>query len=247
VLQAYQEDSNDASSLSSVEGNIHFQYACAAIATSHPEVALALKSHKARDLDLKSMWLLDNQSTFDLCCNPDFVHKRGNTKKGGGLCISKECKVPGYDFWVWFTKQAVTNIFCLKNLIRLYWVTYDNECQMAFIVHWGEFGLPNMVFDMHLCGLHNIYYPKKIDGQYGFVQTVANNMKLFTKQQIEGAMKVRHRYETLGYPSNVDFESVLRAGGIGGCTLTADNARAAHKIWGDSVPRLKRKYCEGDW
>jgi hypothetical protein len=97
-----------------------------------------------------------------------------------------------------------------------------------------------MVFDMHSCGLH-IYYPEKIDGQYGFVQTVANNMKLFTKQQIEGAMKARHIYKTLGYPLNADFESVLQAGGIDGCTLTADNARVAHKIWGDSVPRLKLK------
>ena len=50
-------------------------------------------------------------------------------------------------------------------------------------------------------------------------------MKLFTKQQIEGAMKARHLYETLGYPSNTNFESVLRTGGISGCTLTADNAR----------------------
>ena len=95
-----------------------------------------------------------------------------------------------------------------------------------------------MVFDMHPCGLH-VYYPKKINGQYGFVQPVANNMKLFTKRQIEGAMKMRHLYETLGYPLNADFESVLRAGGIGGCTLAADNARVAHKIWGDSVPTLK--------
>jgi hypothetical protein len=109
---------------------------------------------------------------------------------------------------------------------------------MAFIVHREEFGLPNMVFDMHPCGLH-VYYPEKIDGQYGFVQTVANNMKLFTKQQIESVMKAHHLYETLGYPSNADVESVLQASGIGGCTLTADDARVAHKIWGDSVWRLK--------
>ena len=105
-------------------------------------------------------------------------------------------------------------------------------------MHREEFGLPNMVFDMHPCGLH-VYYPEEIDGQYGFVQTVADNMKLFTKQQIEGALKARHLYETLGYPSNADFETVLRAGGIGGCTLTADNAKVAYKIWGDSIPRLK--------
>jgi hypothetical protein len=49
----------------------------------------------------------------------------------------------------------------------------------------------------------------------------------------------RHQYETLGYPSNANFEAVLRAGGIGGCTLTADNAKVAYKIWGNSVPRLE--------
>jgi hypothetical protein len=32
---------------------------------------------------------------------------------------------------------------------------------------------------------------------------------------------------------------VLRAGGICSCTLIPDNARVAHKIWGDSVLRLK--------
>ncbi len=105
ALQAHQEDSDADSSLSSLEGNTHFQYACAGIATTHPEVAMALKSHKAQDLDLRSVWLLDNQSTFDLCCNPDLTHKRRNTKRAmhmssndGGLRISKECKVLGYDF-----------------------------------------------------------------------------------------------------------------------------------------------------
>ena len=47
--------------------------------------------------------------------------------------------VLGYDFWVWFTARAMTNIICLKNLIRLYWVTYDSKRQTAFIVHWEEF------------------------------------------------------------------------------------------------------------
>jgi hypothetical protein len=57
ALQAHQEDGNDNSSLSSKEGNAHFQYACAAIATTHPKVAMGLKSQKAQDLDLRSVWL----------------------------------------------------------------------------------------------------------------------------------------------------------------------------------------------
>ncbi len=77
----------------------------------------------------------------------------------------------------------MTNIICLKNLICLYRVTYDSEQQTAFIAHWEELGLPNMIFDMHLFGMH-VYYPKKTNGHHGFVQTVAENMQLFTKQQI---------------------------------------------------------------
>ncbi len=64
-------------------------------------------------------------------------------------------------------------------------------------------------------------------------------MKLFTKRQIDGALKACHLYETLGYPSNAGFESVLRAGGIGGCSVTVEDAKVAQKIWGSSVPCLK--------
>jgi hypothetical protein len=74
----------------------------------------------------------------------------------------------------------MTNIICLKNIIRLFRVTYDSERGTRFVVHCEEYGLPNMIFDMHPCGLH-VYYPEKTDGKYSFVQTVADNMKLFTK------------------------------------------------------------------
>jgi hypothetical protein len=95
-----------------------------------------------------------------------------------------------------------------------------------------------MVFDMHPCGLH-ICYPEKTDGKYSFVQTVDDCMKLFTKRQIEGALKARHLYKTLAYPSNADLEAVLQVCGIGGCTVTVDDAKVAHKIRRASVPKLK--------
>ena len=81
ALQAHKEDTDDDSNLSSEDGDAHFQYACAAIEATNPKVAMALKSHKAWDLDLRSVWLLVNQSTFDLCCNPDFSGKRRNAKQ----------------------------------------------------------------------------------------------------------------------------------------------------------------------
>ncbi len=102
------------------------------LSDSYPKIALALKSKKSMGLDLRNVLLLDNQSTFDLCCNRKFMssvktalNALNMTSNGRGLRISEKCKLPGYEFWVWFGKKATTNIICLKNLIKIYRVTYD--------------------------------------------------------------------------------------------------------------------------
>jgi hypothetical protein len=48
ALQDLNKDSKDDSSISSEEGDVHFQYVCAAIASTNPNVAMALKSPKLR-------------------------------------------------------------------------------------------------------------------------------------------------------------------------------------------------------
>ncbi len=107
ALQSHYKDREDNSSISSEEEDAHFQYTCAAIASTNLNVAMALKSPKAWDLDLRNVWLLDSQSTFDLCCNNDFAAKKRKAKQalnmssnGGGLHISKECMVLGYETWM---------------------------------------------------------------------------------------------------------------------------------------------------
>jgi hypothetical protein len=60
-------------------------------------------------------------------------------------------------------------------------VTYDSKLDTTFIVHHSAFGLPDLLFEMIPYGLH-VCYPKKM-GEFGFVQTVEDNMKLFSKQQ----------------------------------------------------------------
>jgi len=73
ALQKCNEDED--SSLSSVEGSSHFQDAMDMLEEHHPKVVLALKSRKFTNLDLRNVLLLDNQSTFDLCCNKMFASK----------------------------------------------------------------------------------------------------------------------------------------------------------------------------
>jgi hypothetical protein len=101
------------------------------------------------------------------------------TSNGGGLKITKKCKIPGYKYLVWYGKEAITNIICFKNIIKCYQVTYDSKLDTTFAVHRSAFGLPDLWFEMHPCGLQ-VCYPKKL-GEFGFVQTVEDNMKLFSK------------------------------------------------------------------
>jgi hypothetical protein len=60
--------------------------------------------------------------------------------------------------------------------------TYDSEVDttLLFVVHRSAFGLPDSFFEMNPSGLH-VCYSKNM-GEFGFVQTVEDNMKLFSKQ-----------------------------------------------------------------
>jgi hypothetical protein len=101
ALQKCDEDDEDDSSLSSIEGSTHFQEAVEILSNSHPKIALALKSKKSTGLDLRDNLLLDNQSTIDLCCNRKFtslvktaLNALNMMSNGRGLRISEKCKLP---------------------------------------------------------------------------------------------------------------------------------------------------------
>jgi hypothetical protein len=105
TLQKRNEDDNDNFLFSMMEGSNHFQDAVEILKEHHPNIVLALKSRKFTDFDLKNVLLLDNQSTFNLCCNKKFVSKifkAENTllvmNNGSGLKITKKCKIAGYKY-----------------------------------------------------------------------------------------------------------------------------------------------------
>jgi hypothetical protein len=76
-------------------------------------------------------------------------------------------------------------------------------------------------------------------GQFGFVQTVEDNMKLFSKRHVAGARKARELFEKLIYPSTADFRAIVSAGGVPGSDVTLDDVKAAEVVWGRSVLKLK--------
>ena len=98
--------------------------------------------------------------------------------------------------------------------------------------------MTDLRFVEHPSGLHILQQP---DGDLGatFVQTVEENMKMFTKRQVENASKARELYEMLQCPSKDDFDITLRTNAIKGCRVTVEDAQIMWKIWGPSVIKMK--------
>jgi hypothetical protein len=111
--------------------------------------------------------ILDNLSSVDVFCNPDFAtnltrsprskHLIGN---GGLLTAHLKAQIPGYHQDVcWFCKKAVTNIIGLRNLTKQFRVQYDCDNQI-FVVDRTPYGLPAMNFCLHSCGgLYSYFTP----------------------------------------------------------------------------------------
>lgn len=198
-----------------------------------------------KDICMRNVILLDNESTMDLFCNRQLITGVHNSKdsvkvksNGGTLMVKQKATLDGYHSKVWFKKRAVTNILALANVTKQYRVTYDSGNDKGFVVHRSEFGLPDMRFQLHRSGLH-IYDPKM--EQLTFVNTVEQNMQAFTKRQIASAHEAKSLYAKLAYPSIKDFEWTVISNQIQDCPITKNDIENAQAIWGKDVAALKGK------
>ena len=104
--------------------------------------------------------------------------------------MKKKETLKGYNREVWFDPKALTNIVCLKNVREQWPVSYDCGAGV-FTVHREKDGLHDISFHMIEEGLH-VYIPPS-NGK-AFVNTVADNMEGFSKQQVKQAKKARELY-----------------------------------------------------
>jgi hypothetical protein len=108
---------------------------------------------------------------------------------GGNLPLSHVADFEGFETEVWFSQDAMTNILSFSLVKSEYEISYDGD---AFIVHRAAKGFPDMVFKPHKNGLC-VYDPDDPRGQasHCFMETVESNMALFSKRQLQDAIKIR--------------------------------------------------------
>ena len=99
---------------------------------------------------------------------------------------------------MWFFEKAMTNILSLAVVKREYQVRYDED---YFIIHRAKHRYPDMVFKPHSSGLHVLdVNDSQSHASYSFVETVAENMLMFTKHQIESDQQARRVRLSIDFP-----------------------------------------------
>jgi len=91
------------------------------------------------------------------------------------------------------------------------------------VAHCSGHGLLNLLFKMHPCGLHDCH-PEQM-GEFAHVQTLDDNMKLFGKKQVSGAVQVRELIEKQLYTPTMDYGLIVNPEGIPGCEVMPEDVQ----------------------
>jgi hypothetical protein len=86
-----------------------------------------------------------------------------------------------------------------------------------------QFGLPDLFFD-----------PKKM-GEFGFIQTVKDNINILANSRLPVLLKQRICPNEMILPSTADFRAIISAGSVPGSDVTLEDVKSAKVIWGRSV------------
>ena len=241
-------DEGNESDLSEEDSHFQFAFAHVVMNAGFPKTANVLKqSHNSlKGLDMTEIILLDSQSTICVFCNKNLLVSIKKATRplrlhsnGGSMLLTKQATIKNYKHKVWYSPDAITNIFSLKQVKKQYRVTYDSDDE-CFVVHRQEYGLPDMVFREHVSGLH-YFDPRNQNKKFSFVETVMENKTLFTKRQIKGAENARRLYKCLSHPSIDDFKLALRTNCIKDSPVTVADVIVAQKVYGPDIAVLKGK------
>ena len=144
-------------------------------------------AHISESDDMRNKILLDSQSTVSLFCNPNLVSNIRETNEtlilrtnAGRLRTNLKATVKNWGD-VWFSTEAITNIFSNAEVRKRYDIVYDTREECAYRVY-----LPDRVvkFTENEAGLH-VHTPDVIN---------TNEQRQFVNRGHGGDLKLPHYY-----------------------------------------------------
>jgi len=250
--QQQQQQSHLSTNTSSHQSNRSQSQATSTASTATSSVMSAWSGANVQfyqSINMKNIILLDNQSTVSLFCNKNLVEKVRKVDEqlelatnGGQLRTNLKATVPGYGE-VWFHPKAITNIFSFAEMEDKHDITYNSKSEHAFIVHLPD---KKVKFKRSSNGLYYYNPPYSTKQQTCAtnipIDSVEENMKMFTNRQVERAKLTRKIYHTLGTPSVHDFKMIVTTNAIKNLPITLEDIKTSEMIF---VPWFfKREECE---
>jgi hypothetical protein len=116
-----------------------------------------------------------------------------------------------------------------------YPVKYDSTNGNQFVVIKPT---KEVIFHQSQSGL---YYHDTENRAVVMVNTVAENREGYTHREYDDAKQACRALEMVGYPSNKDFNNMVRSNMIKICPVTSKSISAANKIFGPNITSIKAK------
>ena len=175
--------------------------------------------------------LLDNLSTTDIFCNPEYltnIHEVKDTLHlqtiGGVLKCNKRGLLDGCGY-VWCDTRGIANIISLHNAEKTGKFDTSYKAKQGCV-------MSNKEKDEN--GLH-VAPLSDISNGACLLSTVDENKKLYSKRQVAGAEKAGNLYRVITYSSVRDYKHAIQSKQIENCQVTPEDIKIWLKIYGDSV------------
>ena len=158
----------------------------------------------------------------------------------GRRIVTHKAKVDGFGE-VWYSEDAIANIFSLKDLIKKHKVTFDLSKENAFIVHREN---DIIKFPANKLGLYTYEVPgsKAAIRPSHLIDTVKENRSGYTQGQFNRAVRARELYHLLGAPTLEKITRVfIKMNGVHNCPVRLEDIKIAENIFGPDMATLKGK------
>ena len=139
---------------------------------------------------------------------------------------------------VWFYRDGIANILSLSQLV-------DDGYNISFDCKQNKFVLTTSKGEKieFIRSPEGLYYYDLTANEDAIVlvETVAENMEGYSRREIEAAKQARDGQELVGFPSERDYETMVRGGLVRNCPINIHDVRIARHVFGPDVNAIKGK------